>query len=378
MNYERLISPYIKDDLEKKIILLSGPRQVGKTTLSKRLFSKMDYLNYDSQEDRSLILKKHWDRGMDLIVLDEIHKMKKWKSWLKGVYDKEGLRPRILVTGSSRMDVAKKMGDSLAGRHFQYQLFPLDLKELKGTDTPSNLYSALTRYSGFPEPFFSAKNSFYVKWKRSHMDLILRQDLIDLEAVRDISSIETMTMLLESRIASSLSYSSLAQDLQRDIKTIQRWITVIENLYLVFRIYPFSKNIARSILKEPKIYFYDYCRVEGDEGKTFENFVALCLKKEVAFLNEAKGIETSLHVLRLKGGIEVDFLVLRKNLPAILIEAKLADDSPSKNFHYFNKYFPECRQIQLVRDLKREKTTPEGIEIRSALDWLSEMDLANF
>lgn len=372
---KRHIAQSIKADLEKKIILLSGPRQVGKTTLAKSLSSSFDYLNFDVMEDRLILLNKEWDRQKELIIFDEIHKMSQWKRWLKGIYDKEGIDPKILVTGSSRMDIAKKIGDSLAGRHFQYQLFPFDLKELKGHDSEENLYRALINVSGFPEPFLDGSEGFYSKWKRSHVDLILRQDLLSLENVQDISSLETMTELLRTKISSPLSYSSIARDLQKDTKTIQRWIKHLESHYIAFLIHPYSKNIARSILKEPKFYFYDTAMVVGDEGIKLENLVVLSLKKEVARLNEVFGIDSSLHTLRLKDGPEIDFLVLRKNRPAILIEVKLSDDSPSKSFYAFEKYYPKALKIQLVKNLKRTKTTDNGIIITNALKWLTDMDL---
>ncbi len=376
MDYVRSITPFVRKDLDRKIVLLSGPRQVGKTTLSRHLLKSVDYLNFDDEDDRRRILARHWDRKKDLLILDEIHKMSRWKGWLKGIVDKEGVRPRILVTGSARMDIARKMGDSLAGRHFQYQLFPLDLKELSFLSNVEAVYSTLIRCSGFPEPFSVGEEGFYTKWKRSHLDVILRQDLISLEAVRDISTLETLLYLLQSRVASPFSYSSVAGDLQRDVKTIQRWIMVLENMYLVFRISPYSRNIARSILKEPKLYFYDYCRVDGDEGVIFENLVAVALKKEVSFLNEALGVDSSLHTLRIKGGREVDFLVLRKGLPALLIEAKLSDSTPSTSFALFKHYFPGCQQIQLVRNPVREFTTPSGVQVRSALPWLRALNLS--
>ncbi|MBI3534777.1 MAG: ATP-binding protein [Deltaproteobacteria bacterium] len=372
----RSLSSFISQDLNRKIVLLSGPRQVGKTTLARSLMQSADYLNFDDEDDRKQILVRRWDRKKDLLILDEIHKMTRWKAWLKGIFDKEGVRPRILVTGSARMDIARKMGDSLAGRYFQYQLFPLDLKELSSLGNLEVTYQTLVQCSGFPEPFIEGNVGFYTKWKRTHLDVILRQDLITLEAVRDISTIETLLILLQGRVASPFSYSSVGGDLQRDVKTVQRWIEMLENLYLVFRIQPYTRNIARSILKEPKLYFFDYCRVDGDDGVVFENVVAVALKKEVSFLNEALGVDASLHTLRIKGGREIDFLVLRKGLPPLLIEAKLSDSTPSPNFALFRKYFPGCYQIQLVRNLTREFTTPDGIQVQSALPWLQKMDLS--
>ena len=121
----------LRNDLGKKIVLLMGPRQAGKTTLTKSLTDNYQYLNYDILEQRELFRKKDWSREKQLIILDELHKMPKWKQWLKGIYDDEGAStPAIIVTGSAQMDIARKMGDSLAGRHFLYRLYPLDLKEI--------------------------------------------------------------------------------------------------------------------------------------------------------------------------------------------------------------------------------------------------------
>lgn len=200
--------------------------------------------------------------------------------------------------------------------------------------------------------------------------------MLDLEKLRDIKSIETLVSLLQTRIGSPLSVASLARDLQRDPKTIQHWTNVLDNLFVTFRVLPYSRNIARSILKAPKVYFYDLTRMEGDEGIKFENLVALALKKEVEFITDSLGIDSELFTLRLKDDIEVDFLVLRKGLSPVLIEVKLSDGIPSKTFLKFRKYFPKGIQIQLVKNLKREITTEDGIEVRSALPWLTQFDLS--
>ena len=376
MGIKRYLTENIQEELSKKIILLSGPRQVGKTFLSKGLSTSYDYLNYDNFEDRILLLKKQWDRKKSLLILDEVHKMTKWKVWLKGIYDKEGLNPSILVTGSARMDNMKKVGDSLAGRHFQYRMHPFDLKELKNYYDVQEIYKRLMTVSGFPEPFIEAKESFYNKWKKSHLDLILRQDLIDLESVREIASIETLVLLLQERVGSPLSYNSLSRDLHRDPKTIQRWIQILENLFVIFRLQTFHKKIARSVLKEPKIYFYDICRLETDEGIKFENLVALALKKEVDYLTDAVGMDATFNTLRVKGGKEVDFLIQRKGRKSLMIEVKLSEDIPSRQFQIFDKYFPNAHKIQIVRHLSREKTTDTGIEVREALMWLANLNLA--
>jgi predicted AAA+ superfamily ATPase len=102
----------------KKIILLTGPRQVGKTTLAGVLAEQLDYFNYDHPGDRLSIMERSWDRSKELIVFDELHKLPHWKAWLKGIYDTEGIPPSIVVTGSARLDTYRRVGDSLAGRFF--------------------------------------------------------------------------------------------------------------------------------------------------------------------------------------------------------------------------------------------------------------------
>ena len=196
---ERYLTEYIREDLGKKIILITGPRQTGKTTLAKGLYSNFDYFNYDALDDRLSLRKKSWDRSKPLIIFDELHKLKNWKSWLKGVYDTEGTHPALLVTGSAKLDTYKKVGDSLAGRFFQFRLHPLDLKEIHSFLAPEDLEDALDRlmaFGGFPEPYLNGTARFYNRWKKSHLDIILKQDLLDLEKIHQIIQIETLIQLL--------------------------------------------------------------------------------------------------------------------------------------------------------------------------------------
>jgi predicted AAA+ superfamily ATPase len=374
----RCLEKYIKEDLASKIVMLTGPRQTGKTTLSKMVTSDYDYLNLDNPEHRLNLIERSWDRSKELVIFDELHKMAKWKSWLKGVWDTEERPPAILVNGSAKLDTYKKVGDSLAGRFFQYRLHPLDLKEIHEILQPESLKHTLEQLlelGGFPEPFLNGSTRFYNKWKRSHLDIIVKQDLIDLENVRQISSVETLIQLLRKRVGSPLSYSSLARDLNCSDKTVKRWLTMLENMYIVFRIVPYHKNIGRSILKSPKIYFYDTGQVMGDSGIKFENLVACALLKEVHFLQDCLGENVNLHFLRTKDGREVDFFITKNDKPFMLLEVKLSDDAPSGNLRIFANNFPRVKKIQIVKELKREKTFPDGLEIRSAHNWLASFTL---
>ena len=377
---DRYLTSFVLQDLPRKIVLLTGARQCGKTTLAKQLEPDYDYFNYDSKQDRLALKDKSWDRNKPLIILDELHKMKDWKRWLKGIYDTEGIPPQLLVTGSARLDVHHRVGDSLAGRYFQFRLHPLDLKEAHQYwhDDKEDLFERFWHCSGFPEPFLSGNVTYYKRWQRTHLDIILRQDLIDLYAVRDIQAIETLVLLLKNRVGNTVSYANLARDLERDATTVKRWLQLLENLYIIYRVTPYHKNIARALLKEPKYYFYDHVQAETNDnnnGARLENIVANALLKELQFLEDTQGIKANLHFVRTKDGKELDFLIIIDKKVTHLIEVKMSDDTPSSTFDYFETYFPKAKKIQLVKEITREKTYPNGLAIRKMEPWLIKLNL---
>ncbi len=340
------------------------------------LENDFDYFNYDNGDDRLSLLKKSWDRSKSLIILDELHKLKNWKSWLKGIYDTEGIPPSILVTGSAKLDTYRKVGDSLAGRFFQFRVHPLDLKEIHTFLKPDDLEAELDNllmFGGFPEPCLTGTTRFYNRWKKSHLDIILKQDLIDLENVQQITQVETLIQLLRLRVGSPISYSSLAQDLQCSDKTVKRWLTILENMYVLFKVLPFHKNIARAIQKAPKFYFYDTGQVLGDQGIKLENAVACAVQKELHFREDCLGEEGKLYYMKNKDGREIDFCITSNTIPSLLLEVKWNDSHLSPNFEIFNKYFSNIKMIQISKKLDREKTFPNGAQIRKASRWLCEM-----
>lgn len=372
---KRHLQSFIQQDLPSKIILLTGPRQCGKTTLSKQLYDSYDYFNYDAASNRIALKEQSWDRQKQLLIFDELHKMRNWKQWLKGIYDTEGIPPEILVTGSARLNIHQKVGDSLAGRYFQFRLHPLDLKEamLFYNQDVEKIFDQLWRCGGFPEPFLKNDHTYYKRWRTTHSDIILRQDLIDVYSGRDIQTIETLVLLLKERVGSTISYANLARDLERDANTIKRWLQLLEDLYIIFRVTPYSKNIARSLLKEPKFYFYDHAYPETNDGAHLENLVACALLKELQFLEDTQGVTTGLHYLRTKDGREIDFLVTIDQNPTYLIEVKWSDATPAKGFQYFSPYFSNSQKVQLVKTLDREKTFPNGLAIRALIPWLANL-----
>ncbi len=372
---ERYLTEAVRNDLGQKIILITGPRQSWKTTLSRMLVGDFDYFNFDNPEHQLDLLDRSWDRKKSLIIFDELHKLKNWKAWIKGVYDTEGIPPALIVTGSAKLVTYKKVGDSLAGRFFQFRLHPLDLKELfsyGSADNPAQALDTLLEIGGFHEPYLTGKVQFCKRWRRTHLDIILKQDLIDLENIRQISVFETLVQLLRRRVGSPVSYSSLARDLEVSDKTIKKWLVVLENMYVVFRVTPYHNNLARALLKSPKFYFYDTGQVLGDGGVRLENLTACALLKEIQFCEDCFGDEMQLYYLRTKDGREIDFFVTKEGTGNLMLEVKWADSKMSRNFSLFDKYFPETRKVQLVKELSREKTYSNGVEIRKAESWLKD------
>ena len=355
---ERYLEKFICKDLKEKIVLLSGPRQVGKTSLSKQLTSSQVYLNYDASSDRRIIHAEEWNRDAGLVIFDELHKMKKWKSWIKGVYDTEGISPSLLVTGSARLDTYRKGGESLAGRFFYYRLHPLTVKEIcnqLGEESQTAL-DKLLKLGGFPEPYLKNSATFAKRFRRIHTDTIIREDLLDLENVRDIKSIEIMIDLLRNRVGSTTSYMSLANDLQVSIHTVKHWLQILENLYIIFPVRPYHKNIARSLLKESKYYLYDTGAVEGDLGAKLENTIACALLRELHFVEDTTGSKVALHYLRDKEKHEVDFLPVVDKRPVCMIEVKVSDENFSPSLFLFHSRLIQAKPFQIVYSLKRKKS----------------------
>jgi len=358
-------------DLDKKIVFLVGPRQVGKTWLAKQIgkeYKKSVYLNYDRLEDREIIKKEQWLKDVDLLMFDELHKMKGWKNYLKGVYDTKPETLRVLVTGSARLETFRQSGDSLAGRFFVHHLLPFSLAELKNEKVSLDIDRFLER-GGFPEPYLADTEIDASRWRNQYIDGLVRTDILNFEKIDDYKAIQLVFELLRRKVGSPISYSSIAEDVGISPTTVKRYINIFEALYIIFKVTPYSKKIARSILKEPKIYFYDNGLVIGDDGVKFENFVAGALLKNVLGRNDYLGKNERLHHLRTKENKEVDFAIASNDKDVVeIIESKLSDSELSQNLKYFSERY-NLPAVQIVKNLKREKQIGQ-IKIVEAQDYL--------
>lgn len=310
-----------------------------------------------------------------MVIFDELHKKKQWKLWLKGLYDSGRFKKQhALVTGSARLSHVKKVGDSFAGRFFEYRLYPFDLKELKG-----NGHSTLTNYKrllergGFPEPLLELDLDGSRKWRKTVSDVILRQDLYSIEFVKDIDALELLIEMLSTRVGSTVSYNSLAEDLKISDLTVKRYLKILENLYIVFRVSASSGNLIRGLSKSGKYYFYDLGRVQGDEAAKLENLVALSFKKELDFLEDSKGLRTKLSFLRNKEKQEVDYFVAVEGQKPRLVEVKVSEDQVSKSLWVLGSQLKNCEKIQLVGHLKERFDSRTGVRVENALEYLENL-----
>jgi predicted AAA+ superfamily ATPase len=367
--------PYLPDFLihhpVDKMLFLAGPRQVGKTTLAKAVLTKYPgvYLNYDIPADRKklknetdLLSNHRLEFKKPTIIFDEIHKMTRFKNFLKGFFDENQHSARIWVTGSGRLDLYQKGGDSLLGRYFLYHLHPFTISELRQVRLESpekswdNLktsklgpfnYESLLKFGGFPEPYTKHDASFYRRWSETRKQRILREDIRDLTRIQDIDRLESLVELLPSKVGSLLSINSIREDLEVAFETAESWLTVLERVYYIYFIKPYSKKITRGIRKEKKIYFWDWATLT-DPGIRFENFVVSHFKRAVDYWNDFGLAKAELFFIRDKEKREVDLLLTVEGKPFCLIEIKLSDKDPSPNLIRFGKAIGCYRFLQVV------------------------------
>lgn len=324
----------IADDLSEKMVFLGGPRQVGKTTLAKRLLGAYQdgdpgYLNWDRDQDRRNILNAAWPKSQKLLVFDEIHKYPRWRNLVKGYFDTFRNTHQFLVTGSARLDYYRKTGESLLGRYHYYRLHPLHVDELG-----SQAMAGLLKFGGFPEPFLKQKERHLNRWHNDRLERIIQSDVRDLQKVNEISLIQILAEALPARVGSPLSRKSLAEDLAIDQKTVERWIQILETVYYCFRLSPYGSPKIRAVKKEQKLFLWDWSELK-DDGKRWENFVASYLLKYCHFRKDHHGERMELRYLRDVHKREVDFVVLRDDKPLFAVECKFSERNLNPAIPYF-------------------------------------------
>jgi len=372
--YEQVIEEHLEQN--RQMLFLMGPRQVGKTTTSLEASSLNPnhyYFNWDNQSHRLLIIagqeavatqmQLHILREKPpIVVFDEIHKFPHWKDFLKGFFDVYGGVTKIIVTGSARLDILNFGGDSLMGRYFLYRLHPLSVRELidpiisdEEIRNPKQILDEdlknLLLFGGFPEPFLQKNSRFYNRWKKLRLKQLFQEDLSDISNIQEIGQLQILTDLLQEQSAQLLNFSELAKKVRISGETARRWIDTLKALYYCFTIHPWTTNISRSLLKEPKLYLWDWSIID-EKGRKLENFIASHLLKAIHFWTDRGFGDYGLYFLRDKEKREVDFLVTKDGKPWFLVEVKASSNGGlSKSLFHFQEQTLAPHAFQVVFDL---------------------------
>jgi predicted AAA+ superfamily ATPase len=396
-----------QDEFGRQMRFISGPRQIGKTTLAKYFLHQKNldhlYFNWDLRAVRDQYIQDPYFFETDIydaqghahipwVCLDEIHKMPKWKNILKDFFDRFEEIARFIVTGSARLEWFHKSGDALTGRYFLFHLLPLTLSEVAGNPMPRlmegesaadfiesriarvryehNLLDQLLNFSGFPEPFTRANSRFFKRWHRDIVDQIIREDVKDVTRIIETENIASLILRLPERIGSPLSLNALREDIQASYSAVKNAISALRLTCVIFLIPPYSRSISRALKKEKKCYFYDWTRC-ADPATRFENYVAVQLKTMIELWNDSGFSTLDLHFVRTKDGRETDFLITRERKPWCLIEAKLSDGPLASHHRKHAEALDGIPIVQLTQEAKVLKKEKGGVYRLSASRFFS-------
>ena len=351
----------------RQMAFLAGPRQAGKTTTARAIAHS--YLDWDSPAHQRMIVagsdKVAEHLGLNalrekplVLALDEFHKYGPWKNWLKGFFDLYSDRCRVVVTGSSRLDVYRRGGDSLMGRYFLYRMHPLSVAELVRQSVPDSpirppkalpdaTFEALWEHGGFPEPFSRRNSAFSRRWRDTRRTQLVREDVRDLTRIHELAQLSILVEMLSQRSADTLVFANLAGDVRVAEDTIRRWIDTLASLHFGFLVRPWFRNVTKALRKEPKWFLRDWSGLE-DPGKRTETLVACHLLKAVDGWNDLGLGAFELRYVRDKAKREVDFLVVRDRKPWFLAEVKHADDRLSPALAHFQSETGAAHAFQVV------------------------------
>lgn len=374
----RSIEPFVREDLVSKMVFLGGPRQVGKTTFALGFLKDGSpqhpaYLSWDIASHRKAILRSEIPPGQPRLIFDEVHKYARWRNLLKGWFDQYRGEVEFLVTGSARLDHYRKGGDSLQGRYHYYRMHPFSLREL-GREHEAESLASLLRFGGFPEPFFRQSETFWRRWQSERLRRVLYEDLRDLERVREVSLIELLLDALPERVGSPLSIKSLREDLGVSHESVERWVNILENLYVCFRIPPYGAPRIRAVKKERKLYFWDWSQ-SPEGGPRFENLVASQLLKYCHFVEDTQGYRMELRFLRDLDLREIDFVVLRDRKPMFAVECKSGEKSASPAIEYFRQRTPIPKFYQVHLGAKDFGSAEKDARVLPFASFCRELDL---
>ncbi|MBN2479561.1 MAG: ATP-binding protein [Parachlamydiales bacterium] len=367
----------IKRNIEAKLIEVSkkfpvvallGPRQTGKTTTSRCVFNSHNYVSLENLDQREFAISdpkgflktNHNGHGM---IIDEIQYAPDLLSYIQTQVDESQKPGEFILTGSQNFLIHEKISQTLAGRIFVATLLPFSIDELKSSKLFSNDINKSIFFGFYPR--IIAQNINPVDWYPNYIRTYIERDIRLIKNITDLHLFQKFIKLCAGRIGQLLNFSSLANDCGISINTVKSWISVLEQSYIIFLLYPHFNNFSKRIIKMPKLYFFDTAlacsllELEKEsqvmnhylKGNLFESLIISDLLKQ----RYNKGLTSNLSFYRDRIGHEID-CIFHKGNELIPIEIKI-----SQTFN--TEYLTEIRYWQKIM-----KSTQKGLVVYGGED----------
>ena len=366
---ERIAKIKLKELAKKfKAIAITGARQSGKTTLVKEVFKDKPYVSLENPDVRNFALQdprgflQTYPKGA---ILDEVQRVPELFSYLQEILDNSKTKGLFILTDSNNFLLQQNISQTLAGRIGYINLLPFSVSELQSVKKLPKTDDELM-LKGFYPPIYDQKIP-PVDWCPNYIRTYIERDVRQIKGISDLIIFERFIKLLAGRNAQELNNSALAVETGVDVKTIQSWIGILESSFIIYLLKPHHKNFNKTIVKRPKVYFYDtalVCSLLGIKDKTqlsthplrgaiFEGMVITELVKH----RTNAGQEINLYYWRDKTGHEIDIIIDMgtKLLPIEIKSGKTISSEFYKNIRYWMELSKEKKSILLYAGEQSQK-----------------------
>lgn len=378
--------PFIKREIYEEAKLLStqfrgltiiGPRQSGKTTLSKMLFGKKPYVSLESPETQAKAIentKSFLKQFPDGAILDEVQRVPDIFRYLQEILDSKNQRAQFILTGSNNFLIQEQVSQSLAGRVGYLQLLPLSFSELQAAGLAENNINKHILTGGYPEIW--SQGLMPEKWMASYIQTYVQRDVRLLRNITNLGDFTRFILFCANRAGQLINREEFSKSIGVDTKTIQAWIGVLESSYIVFQLQPWYNNLNKRLIKSPKLFFHDtglLCNLLGINtqtalekhplyGSIFENWII----SEITKNRFNKGISRGLYFFRDSTGNEIDLLMEKegRTIPVEIKSGKKLDSAMFAGLRYWGKNNSNAKGI-LVYGGERNEELPDGSQVIS-------------
>ncbi|MFY8005583.1 MAG: ATP-binding protein [Chitinophagaceae bacterium] len=366
---ERHIIPQAHFNLTQfRALCITGPRQSGKTTLSKQLFTNKPYVNFENpsvQFQAELDLANFLKQYQQGAIFDEVQRVPILFRYLQEMLDTNTARGQFILTGSNNFLLQEQVSQSLAGRAGYLSLLPLSYAELKDAAMANDDFLSLILKGGYPEIW--KENLSPEIWLKSYLATYVQQDVRLIRNITNLSLFVRFIQLCANSAGQILNRDNFAKLLGIDSKTVLAWLGLLESSYIIYLLQPWHNNLNKRLIRSPKLYFYDtglLCSLLGIKttaqlnkhthyGALFENWVLTEIRKN----NYNKGQTNGMYYFRDNTGNEIDLILERDGEPiAIEVKASSKVESPMlRGLQFWQKYRPNNQSLLIYAGLSNDE-----------------------